>query len=460
MKIPLEECRRSFPAYYFWVSKLDVSKFHFELMDLVAANKHVSVMAPRQHGKSETIAVNYPIWCAWSQPKKYRKILVISSVDSQSSKILERIKEVIDSNPVLNHLKPTVLRSISANTKWAATEIRLTNGVSIVCSALTPSLRGGFYDLIVCDDILRDEAGYTMKTRKLFFEVVLPMLGATKGQIVVLGTPQSLIDLLHELEKTPDFVTRRYQAVSTNEKGEWLEPLWPQRYSLAELEQIRARVGAVSWSREYMCKPVNDGSALYPYSIIEPCIDANLPIETRGDGRAEYFLGQDVAVSDKDSADYCAFAVGKRTKGGKLEVVNIERFKGRSTTWQLEHAVNLANSFNFRRAVVEQIGVSYDLANNLIQHPVTATCFEPFVTNHANKERILSGVEIMLRNKQIVLPKNDELIDELMAFGVKVDARGKQTYEGLGRHDDMVMALAMMVEASRLDIGSAGATIL
>jgi hypothetical protein len=49
----------------------------------------------------------------------------------------------------------------------------------------------------------------------------------------------------------------------------------------------------------------------------------------------------------------------------------------------------------------------------------------------------------LMKNKQLKFFRDSELISELLTFGIKKKKEGVQTYESLGKHDDMVMSLCL-----------------
>jgi hypothetical protein len=78
----------------------------------------------------------------------------------------------------------------------------------------------------------------------------------------------------------------------------------------------------------------------------------------------------------------------------------------------------------------------------------TRSVIEPFVTTTKSKEDILSRLHVLMKNKQLRFSENSNLITELLTFGIKKKRDGIQTYESLGKHDDMVISLALACYAS------------
>ena len=446
----------SFEFFVSFVLGNHVAGFHREIISLVSNpdNNRLCFVAPRGHGKSELLGVAFPLWFCF-RAKEPKKVLIVSATERQAVHLLERIKSYVDSVPLLLEvLKPRNIHQ----TKWGGTEVCFKNGCKIAAYALGPAIRHEHPDLIVCDDILRDEIGSNETTKNIFYTVVVP--AADAAQLVVVGTPQSYVDLLSELLANDSWVSRKWKAVVADDVSGERKALFPELLPLKKLDEIRKSIPSVSWSKEYLCEPVSSGTSLFPWSLLEPCIDSSLPQLSEGRKAGTYFLGVDVAVSDSSSADRTVFVVGELLPSKEVVVRRIEVRKGWSTDRTFQRCLDLHSAFCFRRALIEQMGVSYDLAKELQRHELTKTAFEGFKTSRTTKEHILSGLEIAFRNKVLKIPKHDTLIEELLSFGVKEHSSGRQTYEALGKHDDCVIALALMLEASKQNVPKVSVTLV
>ena len=76
----------------------------------------------------------------------------------------------------------------------------------------------------------------------------------------------------------------------------------------------------------------------------------------------------------------------------------------------------------------------------------TSTYIHEFVTSNESKRRIIEQLITAIQNKLIEIPNDPELIRELQHYNVEKTKTG-YTYNGVGAHDDYVMALAFAYDA-------------
>jgi intein/homing endonuclease len=267
------------------------------------------------------------------------------------------------------------------------------------------------------------------------------------------NTPKSEKDLfarIREKHHEMGFCYKKYPAINLNQYGEWAESLWPDKFTLAELKQIKASMTAISWDREYMLESVSSGSRLFPEALIQKAIEPGLEASAiRKD--SYYYLGCDIALSEKERADFSVFITLERRDKEPLRQVGLLRLKGVPTDEQLKELKRLNSIYKYSRILIEDNGLSMGLVDLAIKDAELGTITEGFVTSHASKEEILGKLEISMRNDQLKISDNELLVDELRKFGIK-DRKGKQVFESLGKRDDCVLALCFALEAANRGI--------
>ena len=428
---------------------LEYADFHHEIYKAMSRYRYSKIMVSRQHGKT-TMAVSYILWQAFYL--SHKDILVVSSTKDQSTKFLERVKEGIIDNELLARLKPTADNLFDPTTasdyKWASEEIWTSTKVKIFTRAFGSSIRGLSPNLVICDDILKSEETNSSisedRAKDLFFGDIMPTVNTTRGRVVVIGTPISFTDLLSELTEEKGFHEVVFPAVITNEKGEWVKPLWDSRFTLDDWRAELKRVGSWMFSREYMCKPLASGGALFKGEILQKQAVGSYKYER--DPNYQYYLGVDVAMSDASTADFTVMMTIAKDHDGKLYLVNKERFKGGDINYIINKIRELDNTWKYTYGLIESNSISYGIVKEITEK-TDLYFIKGFTTNKQSKERIITQLQAVLERGQLIIPDDPSLIDELATFGLK---KVNKTYrlESLGQHDDQVMALAFAVESA------------
>lgn len=233
-----EKAKTDLPFFCERVLGLELSTFHLDQLKLLD-KRYVCIVSPRGHLKTTLFAIAYPIWRMWSENN--REICLISSALDQSKKTLEKVQAMIEDNELLKELIP-----IARESPWNKLLLTCRNGSRYFIKPFNSTVRGTHVDYCVCDDILR-EGNRQDQIRETFWSVVFPIVQTKRGQLIVIGTPMAENDLLSEIGKKHGWTSRRWSAI---EEG---EPLWPERFTLDELESIRDAQGDFKFNTEYLC---------------------------------------------------------------------------------------------------------------------------------------------------------------------------------------------------------------
>ena len=323
---PLLTWAREFLPHYFGDQPAD---FHRELMaNLVAPQRRlIARVAPRGHAKSTCAALAYPLWCACTGHRK--NVVIITHEASLARQFVQDIRTELETNeriiaahgelfratadsesgvssedacesPKKRKSESATKRGASAKksaaarksvkraspkraarvarttrrprrTAWTRDKLITTTGVTIQAKGVGASLRGTRVgpqrpDLIICDDIEKDETIATpdgrRKLENWLLRVVMPAL-APKGQLVILGSLihyDSLLANLRDRTRFPRWDYRVYRALEFERIGDeyYPKPLWPGRWSVQRLNEERERVGTLAFEQEYQANPIDD----------------------------------------------------------------------------------------------------------------------------------------------------------------------------------------------------------
>lgn len=420
-----------------------IAEHHQEWDQLIINHRRLCVLAPRDHGKTFFYDFAYPIWmAAVAAPGKTG--FIFSSTQPQASRILEDIKQEIESNPKLQHLVPPR----KAGNRWSSTSIRLTNGSRIYARGFGTRVRGAHPWWIVVDDGLNDESAYSETVRRKqieYFYTAITNMVVPGGQIVVVGTPFHQQDLYGDLSENPEYEFRRYQALNGSEE----RPLWPERYSWDSLIAKRKEIGSVRFTREFQCEPVADDMSLFPLALFQVhpqeqrTLKLGLPHAFWEQLGVTPFMGVDFALSSSVQADFTVIWVMGLDAFGNRWIIDIFRDKGMSYQSQLSKMNEMGRKYQ-----PALIGVEANQAQRIFGDELIRTTDLPVhkYTTGAEKNTLEKGVpslRVLLENVKFRIPRGDRRaveetntwINEMRSITF---ADGKITT--VAGHDDTVMA--------------------
>lgn len=192
-------------------------------------------------------------------------------------------------------------------------------------------------NLVVIDDLENDELVMNKerraKLRDWVYSALIPML-SPKGKIRIVGTVLHSDSFLESLMPKPyDKETKHYglKMFKDNNKTMWKsvkwkahdptfkQLLWPDRF---DAEYFRTRRDEFirqgipdKYSQEYLNEPIDDSVAYFKKSDFRP--------ETGQPESLKYYITADLAISEKETADYSVFCVGAVDQNKMLRIKNV-----------------------------------------------------------------------------------------------------------------------------------------
>lgn len=217
-------CRAHLGVWTEQKRRLKMTPLHWEWTDLVMAQRRMCVIAPREHGKTETFTVNHLAWRSTYTPGLWS--YVFSQTDDQSKELIQKIVDTVEQTA------PWMMKRVRQK---SALKVQFTNGARIVGAGAGKAVRGPHPDIIVGDDVLEEKlcltelmrnrterwwkgtvggmahAGTKRWVRKFpgspWEQVLIP-----PTRIFLVGTPFHEQDLLNGMFTNPMYKTRRYAA--------------------------------------------------------------------------------------------------------------------------------------------------------------------------------------------------------------------------------------------------------
>lgn len=431
-----------FHVYFSEYVTCETAPFQKELINLTEQEiSLLIVLAFRGSGKSTTCTMSLPLWSILGKQKK-KFVLIVCQTQSQARAHLQNLRREMEGNALLrDDLGPFEERT----EEWNSGSLVIPKyGARITAISLDQSVRGlrhGAHrpDLIICDDMEDLSSVKTresrLKTYQWFTRDLVPV-GDLKTNIIVVG------NLLHE----DSLISRLKEEILSNKRtGKIVEyplldkegnPLWPGKFKTQQdILDLKQRVGDdIAWSMEYLLEIIPDFERVIQSNWIQYYPEEYI---TTLPERPSMIIGVDLAISEKETADYTGI-VPVVMRGGRSNrqalvaqpIIN----KRMSFFEQLNVIENMYRQFSGRYSVtvvVEDVG--YQRA--LIQAIERTGCrVKGFKVGGMDKRTRLNLLSPQIREGDVLFPKTgaEMLISQIVGFGVE-------------KHDDIMDAFVMAV---------------
>lgn len=204
--------------------KLQLAPVHWEWCDLAMTWSRGCVIAPREHGKSVTFAINATVWESLNTPGLWTYIF--SATLDQAKALLAQLKATMEL------VAPWMVVGAFLDNM---TEVEFANGAKVTVAGAGKAVRGAHPDRIVGDDVLEEDSCMTelgrKRTHRWWFGSVGGMahpgtvrkvrtrwwddrvsLQMPPTRIMLVGTPFHERDLLMSARSSGIYRFRRYAA--------------------------------------------------------------------------------------------------------------------------------------------------------------------------------------------------------------------------------------------------------
>jgi predicted phage terminase large subunit-like protein len=439
-----------FLVYFPHYVKYEVAPFQEDIFELTqdTSKKLVCVVAFRGSAKSTIVTFSYTLWAILGrQNRKY--VLIVCQTRAQAKQHMMNIRHELENNALLrSDMGPFREEN---DTEWASSSLVFENvGARITIASLEQSVRGFKHnqyrpDLIILDDIEDLNSTKTFEARNKTFEwfsrEIVP-LGDMDTRIILVGNllheDSLMMRLRKKIEKGDmDGMFKWYPLV--DDEGACL---WPGKFDRPEkIEALRRSVAnELAWQQEYLLHIISDSTRVIFPEWIQYYDE--LPKNIENDARG-IFIGVDLAISQKETADYTAIVTGVlHGEGESLKMYilpnPVNKRMPYAYTMDMIHEIAKKLPYNIEPLVViETNGFQEIYANQLAGTGVQVEG----VKNTTDKRSRLAMTSHYIQTGTIQFPRQgaEELINQLVGFGI----------EG---HDDLSDAFAMAVIRSLANI--------
>lgn len=402
------------------------------------------IEAPPRHSKSLHVSQLFPAWAVGRD--KNTDIAVASYSGDLATDHGRETRNLIGTKAYQNIFKTRLAEDSSAKGKWNTDGKGSYNAVGV-----GGSLTGRGADFLIIDDPIKDrKEADSMVIREgiwKWFRSVARTRLSPQGAIVVMHTRWHEDDLIGRLtdgeEKEPwvdyfdylkgdraKWVRLTLPAISTKDdkfrkEG---EALWPERYSLEELNDIKSSLGPYEFGALYQGKPVDDSNRKFKKQWFH-----YRTMEEVGKMRTRKFATIDPNLKKSDESDYCGVTRNYVNERGQW---NIRANRYRVDSNEVINLVFLLHDEGFEKIGIEEGAFSYVVEPFLKEEMRKRGKFPnvvPLKHGGRMKETRIEGLVPWYSNGQVfhIVGECGELEEELLAFprGTHDDVCDSESYQ-------------------------------
>jgi predicted phage terminase large subunit-like protein len=444
-------------------------EFHKEMWEYCCSStRWVAICAPRGHAKTTAVTLGYGLATLLFRERKF--MLLVSNTEQQAALFLGNIKQQLQTNDTLIELFGIKRQQEDGKVKFikdSETDIivEFDDGkmFRIIAKGSEQKVRGLTWgtarpDLIICDDMENDEQVMNKdrreKFKRWFTGALLPCM-SDRGIIRMVGTILHMDSMLENLMPKPyakdragrpttitkdlkqysiapnKWLTIKYRAHTDDFK----KLLWPEKktvefFRLERQDHFERGIQDV-YSQEYLNIPIDESSTYFRRADFKPMHEDDFKkIVT-------YYIAVDLAISEKETADYSVFVVGAVDEDKHLQIRNVirERMDGREI---VDTLLWLQKMYKPEAIGIEEMQVSKAIGPFFREEMVKNNNYvSTFLLKHGGKDKLARSRSIQAR---------------MRANGVKFDKSGDwyPIFEEecmrfpRDRHDDQVDAFAYL----------------
>lgn len=428
-----------FNIYFNHYISYPTADFHKEMFRLTEDEDipTLAMIAFRGSAKSTIFTMSYPIWAILGKQQK-KFIIILGQTQRQAKQHLMNIRRELENNELLrSDLGP--FKEIED--EWGSYSLVIPKyNARITAASMEQTIRGmrhGQYrpDLIICDDIEDLQSVKTREGRDKIHQWIT-------GEIVPAGDRNTKMVFIGNLLHEDSLLMRLKEKIESGElDGQYLEiPLiddngkisWLGKFpNMQSINKEKKKIAnEISWQREYMLRIIPDTGQivhrewLHYYSYIPESYTAHLLTAT----------GVDLAISQKDAADYTAIVSAKVYRRGKeLKIFILPNPINEKLLFPdtVEKMKSINSILGKGKIYIEGVGYQPALQQQLFKEGIYAENGKLYGLDKASRLNLITP---LICSGSILFPEKgaERLIEQMLHFGVD-------------KHDDLVDALTLLV---------------
>lgn len=396
--------------------------------------KRLIIMMPPRHGKSTQSTILFPAWALGRDPEK--EIITVSYSGELAVEFGEKCRDVMKDERYSAIFDTKLKADSESKQKWKTEQ-----GGGYLSTGVGGSITGRGADLLIIDDPIKNQEEalsdtYREKIWNYYTSTLYTRLERGAAIILIL-TRWHQDDLAGRLiTKMEEFHGEKWDVVHYPAIAETDEtfrkagdPLWPEKYDLADLHNIRDTIGLYDWNSLYQQNPLPSELQEFKKDYFQYFNEDEVKNK-----QLDVYVTVDLAISQKESADNTSIqVVGKERNNSSI--YHLEEYTGRFDPLQvIEILFSLKAKYGYSLVKVGIEGVQYQKALSyfVTQEQKRRGIYFDIIELKAagDKHTRIRGLIPMYKAGTIFHRKIDkELEAELLAFPI-------------GKHDDRIDALA------------------
>lgn len=404
--------------------------------------KILVVTEPPRNGKSQQCSIDFPAWLLGSRPD--REFILASYAADLAADFGSKTRNKV-SSAAYKAIFPGVglAEDEKARGRWSVRKESggemVDLGGGYVAVGVGGPITGRGADVLLVDDPFknRKEANSQVIREAVwswFISTAFTRL-SPGGVVVVIMTRWHSDDLVGRILAKPELAARtkvlKFPA-EANLDGRYRsagEPLWPSRYSLEALREIKTTIGPYEWAALYQCAPVTSESQEFKPDWYKTISEEELSMM-----QTARYLAVDTAFSKKTQSDYCGFC---DVEVDRENFWNVRAWRARLGPEEFCEALfTLQASRRYSRIGIERTSYTVGLKPYLDAEQRRRNVFLPIVElehgGNQKEERIRAGLVPRYASGSVrhVEGRCDDLEEEQASFpnGVHDDVLDAEAY--------------------------------
>ena len=393
--------------------------------------KRLIINMPPRHTKSEFASFLLPAWMVGRNPKL--KIIQATHTGELAIKFGRKAKHLIDSEEYHKIFDTRLQEDSKAAGRWETAQ-----GGEYFAAGVGGAITGRGADLLIIDDPHSEQDAMSESSLESAYEWYTsgPRQRLQPGaSIVLVMTRWSTKDLTSMLLKAQKEVKGdqwdviEFPAIMEHESG--TKPVWPEYWSLDELEKVKATLPTKKWNAQFMQQPTSEEGALIKREWWGKYTDDFIP------PLHHVIQSYDTAFLKKESADFSAITTWGMfypNQDSPLHLLLLDAVKGRYEFPELRRrALQQYKYWQPETVIIEAKASGLPLTYELRQMDIPVINFTPSKGN--DKHVRVNSVAPLFESGMIWAPDQkfaEEVIEECAAFPY-------------GDHDDLVDSMTQAV---------------